>query len=119
MSVLASKNDESSKCVFEEGGLGPLFWILKTALIPMKEKASAAVEAITVNPENLWAVLAYSGVSMLIEACRSRSVVTQLHAVGAIWIVAYVQEIKNSLANEGAVSMLIQLLVLGTSSTQI
>jgi hypothetical protein len=119
MSVLASKNDESSKCVFEEGGLRPLLWILETGLIPIKEKASAAVEAITVDPENSWAVLAYSGVSMLIEACRSRSVVTQSHAMGAIWIVAYVEEIKNSLAKEGAVPVLIQLLVLGTSSTQI
>jgi hypothetical protein len=37
---------------------------------------------------------------VLIKACRFGSVVTQSHAVGAIWIVAYVEEIKNSLAEE-------------------
>jgi hypothetical protein len=116
--VLGMENDESRKCVFEEGGLGPLLWILETGSMPMKEKASAAVEAITVDPENLWAVSAYGGVSVLIEACRSGSVVTQSHAVGAIRNVAHVEEIKNSLAEEGAVPVLIQLLVTGTSSTQ-
>ncbi|KAE8124993.1 hypothetical protein FH972_019831 [Carpinus fangiana] len=119
MLVLASENDESRKCVFVEGGLGPLLWILDTGLMPMKEKASATVEAITANLENSWAVSAYGSVSMLIKACQFGSMVTQSHAVGAIWIVAYLEEIKNSLAKEGAVPVLIQLLVLGTSSTQI
>jgi hypothetical protein len=56
---------------------------------------------------------------VLIKACPFGSVVTQSHAVGAIWIVAYVEEIKNSLAEEGAVPVLIQLLVSSSSSTQI
>lgn len=118
VSVLASENDESRKCVFEEGGLGPLLRILETGSMPLKEKAAAAVEAITADPENAWAVSAYGGVALLIEACRSGSVVTQSYAVGAIRNVANVEEIKNALAEEGAVPVLIQLLVSGTSSAQ-
>lgn len=118
VSVLASANDESRKAVFEEGGLGPLLRILETGSMSLKEKASAAVEAITADPENAWAISAYGGVSILIEACRSGSTITQAHAVGAIRNVAYVEEIKNSLAEEGAVTVLIQVSISGTSSAQ-
>jgi hypothetical protein len=34
--------------------------------MPLKEKASAAVEAITADPENAWAISAYRGVLILI-----------------------------------------------------
>ncbi|KAL0001606.1 hypothetical protein SO802_015387 [Lithocarpus litseifolius] len=118
VSVLTSANDESRKAVFEEGGLGPLLRILETGPMSLKEKASAAVEAITADPENAWAISAYGGVSILIEACRSGSTVTQAHAAGAIRNVANVEEIKNSLAEEGAVTVLIQVLISGTSSAQ-
>ena len=118
ISVLASANDESRKAVFEEGGLGPLLRILETGSTSLKEKASAAVEAITADPENAWAISAYGGVLILIEACRSGSTVTQAHAAGAIRNVASVEEIKNSLAEEGAVTVLIQVLISGTSSAQ-
>ncbi|KAG6722174.1 hypothetical protein I3842_03G148000 [Carya illinoinensis] len=117
LSVLASANDESRKCVFEEGGLGPLLRILETGSMVLKERASAAVEAITADPENAWAVSAYGGVAVLIEACRSGSLVTQTHAVGAIRNVANVEDIKNSLAEEGAVPVLIQVLGSGATSS--
>ncbi|KAB1222097.1 U-box domain-containing protein 4 [Morella rubra] len=118
VSVLTSANDESRKCVFEEGGLGPLLRIVETGSMSLKEKAAAAVEAITADPENAWAVSAYGGVSVLIEACRSGSLVTQAHAVGAISNVAIVEDIRNSLAEEGAVPVVIQVLVSGSSSAQ-
>ncbi|GMY09809.1 protein CELLULOSE SYNTHASE INTERACTIVE 1 [Fagus crenata] len=118
VSILASANDESRKSVFEEGGLGPLLRILETGSMPLKEKASAAVEAITADPENAWAISAYGGVLILIEACRSGSTITQAHAVGTIRNVSYVEEIKKSLAEEGAITVVIQVLVSGTSSAQ-
>ncbi len=86
--------------------------------MPLKEKASAAVEAITADPENAWAISAYGGVLILIEACRSGSTITQAHAVGTIRNVSYVEEIKKSLAEEGAITVVIQVLVSGTSSAQ-
>ncbi|GMY19057.1 protein CELLULOSE SYNTHASE INTERACTIVE 1-like [Fagus crenata] len=64
--LINSANDESHKSVFEEGGLGPLLQILKTGSMPLKEKASVAVEAITTDPENAWAISAYESVLILI-----------------------------------------------------
>ncbi|KAK3184432.1 hypothetical protein Dsin_031718 [Dipteronia sinensis] len=118
LSMVVSANDESRKIVFEEGGLGPLLRILETGSMPLKENAAVAIEAITTDPENAWAVSAYGGVAVLIEACRSGSVTTQSHAVGAIKNVAAVEDIISTLAEEGAVPVLVQLLDSGSGPAQ-
>ncbi|KAB2057366.1 hypothetical protein ERO13_A11G152900v2 [Gossypium hirsutum] len=118
VSVLASSSEDLRKIVFEEGGLGPLLRILETGSIALKEKAAIAVEAITADPENTWAISAYGGVSVLIEACRSGSQPTQTHAVGALRNVASVEDIRMALGEEGAVPVLFQLLISGTSAAQ-
>lgn len=118
VSLLASGSDEARKTVFEEGGLGPLLRILDTGSVTLKEKAAIAIEAITTDPENGWAISAYGGVSILIEACRSGSEATQRHAVGTIRNVAAVEDIKMALAEEGAVPVLVHLLVSRTSAAQ-
>ncbi|KAJ4835211.1 hypothetical protein Tsubulata_021037 [Turnera subulata] len=84
VSFLASSGDESGKIVFEEGGLGHLLRTLESGSMPLKEKAAIAVEAITADPDNGWAISAYGDVSILIETCRSGSQATQTHAVGVI-----------------------------------
>ncbi|CAN1232672.1 hypothetical protein LINPERPRIM_LOCUS3671 [Linum perenne] len=86
--------------------------------MPLKEKAAIAVEAITADSENGWAVAAYGGVAVLIEACRSGSQATQTHSVGAIRNVAAVDDIKMALAEEGAVPVLVNSLVVGTTLAQ-
>lgn len=118
VSILASSSEDLRKIVFEEGGLGPSLRILETGSISLKEKAAIAVEAITADPENTWAISAYDGVSVLIEACRSGSQPTQTHAVGALRNVASVEDIRMTLGEEGAVPVLFQLLILGTSAAQ-
>ncbi|PON84485.1 Beta-catenin [Trema orientale] len=118
VSALAAANDESRQVVFEEGGLGPLLRILESGSTALKEKAAIAVEAITADPENAWAVSAYGGVAVLVEACRSGSPATQTHAVGAIRNVANVEDIKMGLGEEGAVPVLLQLLVSGNGVAQ-
>ncbi|XVE78395.1 hypothetical protein DITRI_Ditri13aG0141600 [Diplodiscus trichospermus] len=118
VSVLASSSEESRKIVFEEGGLGPLLRVLETGSIPLKEKAAIAIEAITADAENAWALSAYGGVSVLIEACRSGSQPTQTHAVGALRNVASVEDIRMALAEDGAVPVLFQLLVSYTTVAQ-
>ncbi|MBA0675222.1 hypothetical protein Goari_016777, partial [Gossypium aridum] len=106
------------KIIFEEGGLGPLLRILETGSISLKEKAAIAVEAITAESKNAWAISAYGGVSALIEACRSGSQPIQTHAVGALRNVASVEDIRLALGEEGAVPVLVQLLVSGNTATQ-
>ncbi|XVF31805.1 hypothetical protein REPUB_Repub17cG0024600 [Reevesia pubescens] len=118
VSMLVSSSEDSRKIVFEEGGLGPLLRILETGSIPLKEKAAIAVEAITKDPDNAWAISAYGGVSVLVEACRSGSQPIQTHAVGALRNLASVEDIKMALGEERAVPVLVQLLVSGTTAAQ-
>ncbi|CAL5342364.1 hypothetical protein CsSME_00026962 [Camellia sinensis var. sinensis] len=118
VSILASASEQSRKCVFEEGGLGPLLRIIESGSMGLKEKAAMAVEAITADVDNAWAVSAYGGVSVLIEACRSGSLTTQGYAVGALKNVAAVEDIRVSLGEEGAIPVLVQLLASGTASAQ-
>ncbi|KAJ8749292.1 hypothetical protein K2173_018773 [Erythroxylum novogranatense] len=118
VSILASANDESRKIVFEEGGLGPLLRILDTGSIPLKEKAAIAIEAITSDPENGWAISAYGGVSVLIEACRSGSQATKTHAAGALRNVASAEDITMALAEEEAIPVLLNLSISGSNAAQ-
>lgn len=118
VSLLASGGDESRKIVFEEGGLGPLLRILETGSMPLREKAAIAIEAITTDPDNAWAISAYGGVAVLVEACRSGSQATQTHAVGALRNIAAVEDMKTALGEEGAVPVIVHLLVSGTPAAQ-
>ncbi|KAL5700062.1 hypothetical protein ACHQM5_025561 [Ranunculus cassubicifolius] len=118
VSILANASDSSRNCVFEEGGLGPLLRLLESGSLGLKEKAAMAIEAITSDPENAWAVSAYGGVAILIDACRSGSPVTQSYAAGSIKNVAPVEDIRIALREEDAVPVLVQLLSSNNSSTQ-
>ncbi|MCL7051831.1 hypothetical protein MKW94_012984 [Papaver nudicaule] len=118
VSVLVSSSDSSRKCVFEEGGLGPLLRLLETGSMYLKEKAAIAIEAITADPENSWAVSAYGGIPVLLETCRSGSPLAQTHAVGAVKNVSAIDEIRGCLAEEGIVPVLIQLLTSGNCCAQ-
>ncbi|CAK9175580.1 unnamed protein product [Ilex paraguariensis] len=118
VSILASASDQSRKFVFEEGGLGPLLRTIESGSTGLKEKAAMAVEAITTDPDNAWAISAYGGVPILIELCRSGSTTAQSRAVGAITNVSKVEDIRTALVEEGAIPVLVQLLNSGTASTQ-
>ncbi|CAI9772745.1 unnamed protein product [Fraxinus pennsylvanica] len=118
VSMLVSMSDFSRKCVFEEGALGPLLRIIECSTMPAKEKAAMAVEFITADTDNAWAISAYGGVSILLELCKSGSGIAQSHSIGAIKNVSTVEEIRIALAEEGAIPVLVQLLVFGTPSAQ-
>ncbi|PIA38105.1 hypothetical protein AQUCO_02800032v1 [Aquilegia coerulea] len=118
VSILANASDLSRNSVFEEGGLGPLLRVLESGSLGMKEKAAMAIEAITSDPENAWAVSAYGGVAILIDACRSGSPLTQSYAAGSLKNVAPVEDIRVALAEEGGVSVLVHLLSSNNRSAQ-
>ncbi|KAI3667391.1 hypothetical protein L6452_42448 [Arctium lappa] len=60
--------------VFEEGLLLRIF---ESGSLQLKEKVSMAVEAITTNPDNEWAISAYDDVMILLDVCKSRSLTAQ------------------------------------------
>lgn len=119
VSLLVAAGDVPRKCVFEEGALGPLLRIIECSSVQVKEKAAMAVEFITADHDNAWAISAYGGVPVLIELCKSGSLVAQSYAVGAIRNVSVVEDIRAALAEEGAVPVLIDLLVSGNASAQV
>ncbi|KAK6157310.1 hypothetical protein DH2020_011558 [Rehmannia glutinosa] len=118
VSLLVSAGDLPRKSVFEEGALGPLLRLIEYSSVPVKEKAAMAVEFITADTDNAWAISAYGGVPILIELCKSGSVTAQSHAIGAIRNVSVVEDIRIALAEEGAVPVLMQLLISGSASAQ-
>ncbi|KAL2483284.1 ARM repeat superfamily protein [Forsythia ovata] len=118
VSILASGSDFSRKCVFEEGALGPLLKIIECSSMTLKEKAAMAVEFITEDPDNAWAISAYGGVPILIELCKSGSVTAQSYSVGAIRNISTVEDIRIALVEEGAIPVLVQLLVCGIPPAQ-
>ncbi|KAL7600018.1 uncharacterized protein LOC111878837 [Lactuca sativa] len=118
ISILACASDQSRKTVFEEGGLGPLLRIVESGSLPLKEKASMAVEAITADPDNAWAISAYGGVPILLDVCRCGSLTAQSHAIGAIRNVASVEDIRASLGEEAAVPVIVGLLVSGSAAAK-
>ncbi|KVI02046.1 protein CELLULOSE SYNTHASE INTERACTIVE 1-like [Cynara cardunculus var. scolymus] len=118
VSLLACASEHSRKTVFEEGGLGPLLRILEFGSISSKEKASVAIEAITGDIHNAWAISAYGGVPILLDVCRSGSLTAQSHAIGAIRNVASAEDIRSCLCEEDAVAVIVQLLVSGSAAAQ-
>lgn len=120
VSLLVSAGDFPRKCIFEKGALGPLLRIIETESGSMltKERAAMAVEFITADSDNAWAISAYGGVPILIELCKSGSLTAQSHAAGAIRNVSTIEDIRIALAEEGAIPVLMQLLLSGNPSAQ-
>ncbi|KAK1416658.1 hypothetical protein QVD17_25773 [Tagetes erecta] len=119
ISILACASDQSRKTVFEQGGLGPLLRIVESGSLQLKEKASLAVEAITADPDNAWAISAYGGVPILLDVCRSGSLTAQSHAIGAIRNVASVEDIRISIAEEAGIPVILGLLLSGSASAKV
>ncbi|GLJ13072.1 hypothetical protein SUGI_0204630 [Cryptomeria japonica] len=94
-----------------EGALGPLVRMLETSGAACKEKAALAIEGLTRDGENAWALAAYGGVSVLIEVCQSGVAAVRAPAVGALRNVAGVKEIRQAMAEEGAIPVLLSLAV--------
>ncbi|KAM3274442.1 hypothetical protein ACQJBY_043501 [Aegilops geniculata] len=121
VALLATACGASRKAVFDEGGLGPLLRVLDSASAPAtRERAVVAIEAITADAGSSWAVSAYGGVSILINACRpgSGSLAVQALAVAAIKNVVSIDDVRSALVEEGGVPVLVDLLASGTTDTQ-
>ncbi|KAL6863719.1 hypothetical protein ACP4OV_016622 [Aristida adscensionis] len=118
---LATACAASRRVVFEEGGLGPLLRVLDSGSAPAtRERAAAAIEAITADAGSAWALSAYGGVYILINACRpgSGSAAVQALAVAALKNVASIDDVRAALVEEGGLPVLVDLLASGTAGTQ-
>ncbi|XP_051186412.1 uncharacterized protein [Lolium perenne] len=121
VALLTTACAASRKAVFDEGGLGPLLRVLDSGSAPAtREHAVVAVEAITADAGSAWAVSAYGGVSILINACRpgSGSLAMQALAVAALKNVISIDDVRAALVDEGGLPVLVDLLASGSTDTQ-
>ncbi|GJN11690.1 hypothetical protein PR202_ga29900 [Eleusine coracana subsp. coracana] len=118
---LATACAASRRVVFDEGGLGPLLRVLDSGSAPaMRDRAAAAIVAITADAGSAWALSAYGGVSILVNACRpgSGSPVLQALAVAVLKNVVYIDDVRSALVEEGGLPVLVDLLACRTAGTQ-
>ncbi|KAK1268365.1 hypothetical protein QJS04_geneDACA005320 [Acorus gramineus] len=126
VAVLSAASESSRRTVFEEGALGPLLRMIESGSPAARERAVAAVEAITSDPENAWAVSAYGGVGALVGACGTGSMpAARAHAAGALANIACFDDARRAMAEEeeggggaAAVGALVELLGSGTAAAR-
>ncbi|CAM0950728.1 unnamed protein product [Alopecurus aequalis] len=121
VALLVTACAASRKVVFDEGGLGPLLRVLDSGSVPAtREHAVVAIEAITADAGSAWAVSAYGGVSILINACRpgSGSLAMQALAVAALKNVISIDDVRAAFVEEGGLPVLVDLLASGSTDTQ-
>lgn len=123
IAALASTSEVSRKVIFEEGVLGPLLRLLDSGSTVSREHSADAIATITSDPNNAWAVAAYGGIAVLIDACRSStggSTEIRKKASSSLRnvVVASVGgDTKEAMVEEGAIPVLLEML--GDSDTTI
>ncbi|KAF8414157.1 hypothetical protein HHK36_002156 [Tetracentron sinense] len=100
---LLAQDNKAAVLVSKEGDVGYLVRMLDSNF---REQA-AIVVSVLASSNNAWAISAYCGVP-----------VTQIHADGAMKNIAAVEDVRMALWKEGAVTVLVQLLVSGTDVAQ-
>lgn len=118
---LATSCATSRRVVFDEGGLGPLLRVIDSGSPPAtRERSAAAIVAITSDAGSAWALSAYGGLSILINACRpgSGSPALQAFAVAALKNVSSIDDVRSTLVDESGLPVLVDLLASGTAETQ-
>jgi hypothetical protein len=118
---LATSCATSRRVVFDEGGLGPLLRVIDSGSPPAtRERSAAAIVAITGDAGSAWALSAYGGLSILINACRpgSGSPALQAFAVAALKNVSSIDDVRSTLVDESGLPVLVDLLASGTAETQ-
>ncbi|GLJ46547.1 hypothetical protein SUGI_0980920 [Cryptomeria japonica] len=112
---------EAENCeqlLVSEGVLPPLIRLLESGSPLAKEKATLSLKCLTVSAETARSVVGHGGIPALIEICQlgSTSAVTQTAAAGALRNLSAVPEVRQCLAEEGIISVMINLLDSGASS---
>ncbi|TYJ27771.1 hypothetical protein E1A91_A07G211700v1 [Gossypium mustelinum] len=113
---LLNKDEKSTAVVAKEGNIGYLISLLELSVLAVSMLASSSQDSrkIIFEEGRLGPLLRI----LETEACRSGSQPIQTHAVGALRNVASVEDIRLALGEEGAVPVLVQLLVSGNTATQ-
>ncbi|PKA63580.1 U-box domain-containing protein 4 [Apostasia shenzhenica] len=120
VSILVTAGESSRHALFDEGALGPLLRLLDSGSAVVKEKAAAAIEAIAADTINAWAVAAYGGISIIVNACRpgAGSAAVQSFAAASLNHISAIDELRAAIVEEGAIPVLVGLVASGAPSAR-
>lgn len=107
---------ESGSCenwLVSEGVLPPLIRLLESGSAVGREKATISLQRLSMSSETARAIVGHVGVRPLIETCQTGDSVSQSAAACTLKNISAVPEVRQVLAEEGIVSVMINLLDCG------
>ncbi|GMH00551.1 hypothetical protein Nepgr_002390 [Nepenthes gracilis] len=93
-----------------EGVLPPLIRLVESGGPVGKEKATISLQRLSMLAETARAIVGHSGVGPLIEICRTGDSVSQAAAACTLKNLSAVPEVRHTLAEEGIINVMIDLL---------
>ncbi|GLU00594.1 hypothetical protein SLE2022_179480 [Rubroshorea leprosula] len=107
---------ESGGCenwLVSEGVLPPLIRLVESGSAVGKEKATISLQRLSMSSERARAIVGHGGVRPLIEICRTGECVSQAAAACTLKNISAVPEVRQELAEEGIIMVMINLLDCG------
>ncbi|GKU88269.1 hypothetical protein SLEP1_g2553 [Rubroshorea leprosula] len=107
---------ESGGCenwLVSEGVLPPLIRLVESGSAVGKEKATISLQRLSMSSERARAIVGHGGVRPLIEICRTGESVSQAAAACTLKNISAVPEVRQELAEEGIIMVMINLLDCG------
>uniref|UniRef100_A0A7N0UK79 DUF7032 domain-containing protein n=1 Tax=Kalanchoe fedtschenkoi TaxID=63787 RepID=A0A7N0UK79_KALFE len=103
------------------GAVGPLIKVLESGSELGKEVAIRCLMKLTANSDNAWSVSAQGGVTALLEICSNGDCSGELIslACGVLKNLSEVEEIKRFMVDEGATSVLVELVECDNETAQL
>ncbi|KAF5451518.1 hypothetical protein F2P56_026622 [Juglans regia] len=107
---------ESGSCenwLISEGVLPPLIRLVESGSSVGKEKATISLQRLSMSTETARAIVGHSGVRPLIEICWTGDSVSQAAAACTLKNISAVPDVRQTLAEEGIIRVMINLLDCG------
>lgn len=104
---------ESQKCekwLISEGVLPPLIRLVESGSALCKEKATISLQMLSASAEIAREIVGHGGAQPLLEICQTSNSVVQAAAVCTLKNMSTIPEVRQSLAEEGIVPVIINLL---------
>ncbi|KAL0711372.1 hypothetical protein Bca4012_018350 [Brassica carinata] len=107
---------ESGKCeswLVSENALPPLIRLLESGSQVSKEKAVMSLQSLSFSSETSCLIVGHGGISSLIKICKTGDSVSQVAAACTLKNISSVPEVRQNLAEEGIVKVMINMLNCG------
>lgn len=105
-----AESGNSENWLVTEGALPPLIRLLDSGSVVSKEKATIALQRLSMSSETARAIVGHGGIQPLIEICRTGDSVSQAAAACTLKNIAAVPEARLALAEDGIVKVMIYVL---------